>query len=48
MIVDLTVICLNLGYHDENWKERMESGVEVGKTGCGWIAEGILAWEPDR
>ena len=45
MIVDLIVICLNLGYHDENWKARMESGAETGKTGCGRIAVGILAWE---
>ena len=45
MIVDFMLICLNLGYHDENWKASMESGVERGKMGCGWIAVGILAWE---
>lgn len=32
MIVDLMLICLNLGYHDENSKARMESGVEMGKA----------------
>jgi len=48
MIVDLMVICLNLGYHDENWKEIVESGVEAGKMGCERITVGILAWEPDR
>ena len=41
MIVDFTLICLNLGYHEENWKARMESRVEWGKTGCGWMAVGI-------
>jgi hypothetical protein len=48
MIVDFMLICLNRGYHDENWKARMELGVERGKTGCGWTAVGILAWETDR
>lgn len=43
MIVDFMLICLNLGYHAENWKARMESGVERGKTGCGWTAVGIVA-----
>ena len=48
MIVDFMLICLNLGYHDENWKARMESGVERGKTGSRWTAVGILAWETNR
>lgn len=47
MIVDFMLICLNLGYHDENWKARMQSGVEGGRIGCGSMAVGILAWEPD-
>lgn len=45
MIVDLMVICLNFGYHDENWKARIESGVEMGKGVCCWLAVGIPAWE---
>ena len=48
MIMDFILICLNLGYHDENWKARMESAVESGKAGCGWMAVGILAWETGR
>ena len=48
MIIDLMLICLNLGYHDENWKARMESGVEMGKAVCGWAAVGIPAWERNR
>ena len=48
MIVDFILICLNLGYHDENWKARMESGVKRGKVDCGLTAVGILAWETNR
>ena len=48
MIADFMLICLNRGYHDENWKARMESEVEKGNTGCGWMAVGILAWETNR
>lgn len=47
-IVDLMLICLNLGYHDENWKARIESGLEIGKVLCCWIVVGILAWETNR
>jgi hypothetical protein len=42
MIVDFMLTCLNLGYHDENWKARMESGVETGKVVCGRTVVGIL------
>jgi len=47
MTVDLMLICLNLGYHDENWKARMVSGVEKGNTDCGWTTVGMLPWETD-
>lgn len=48
MIVDLMLICLNLGYHDENWKARTESGVEMGNAACPSVALGIPAWETNR
>ena len=48
MIVDVILICLNLGYHDENWKARMESGVETGKAVGWWVTVGIPAWETNR
>lgn len=49
MIVDLILICLNLGYHDENWKARMESGVEIGNAVSPWLdAVGIPAWETNQ
>jgi hypothetical protein len=44
-IVDFMLICLNLGYHDENWKARIEPGVEIGKVVWRWMTAGILAWE---
>lgn len=47
IIVDFMLIRLNLGYQEENWKERIESGVGVGigrATGAGTVVD-IPAWE---
>lgn len=46
IIVDFILICLNLGYQEENWKERIESGVEIGKV-TGTVID-IPAWEIER